>query len=148
MIELIGALVFGGIVGSAWLNDHLNETNRRGNSASDGCPYYFDKNGIMRHTLTGTKYTDQEIHNTLFQPNPKFAEIEDKKVKRYYGIRVTENYLSKMHIFLTKEEADKFYEEQKANGKDVKYEVERFSKYMLESKKCQQVFGFVLHFEK
>lgn len=150
MIELIGALVFGGIVGGAWLNDHLNETNRRGNSASEDCSYYFDKNGIMRHTLTGTRYTDQEIHNTFYRPDPKIAEIKDKYREKYYGVQVRGKLdtFYKTHVFLTKTEADKFYEENNNDDNEIKYSHYMFSDKMLEDAGCQYTFRFVLHFEK
>lgn len=152
MFGLLGAALFGAICHGAWACDDRSETQRRINSKQSGSEFYFDKNGRMRHTENGRKYTQAEIHQTLFSNTLEDRNAEyDRKVadlrkKRFYCAKKD----FRLHYFLTKEDAEKYVEEYNKNV-TVNYRINcmTVSDYMYSKLEVEYGvrFGDVCHFD-
>lgn len=114
MFGFIGAALFGAICYGAWASDEQRERNEREDSRKSGRDFYFDKNGRMRHTGSGRKYTMAEIDKEFFprsleQINRDYdKKMHDRFDKKYYEV---ETEFLKSELFLTKEEAERYLEE-------------------------------------
>ena len=113
MFGILGALIFGTICTGAWINADNTERKNRNNSRDSGRDFYIDKNGRMRHTENGRKFTPEEIHQSLFPKSlAELNEEYDKKTedlmkKRFYAT-ISNKFIE--HFFLTKEDAIRFLE--------------------------------------
>ncbi len=115
MLGLLGALAFGAIFTGAWISAEQTESKSRQSSQQNGHSFYVDKNGRMRHTGSGRKFTPEEIHQFMnpvsVQENINEYErkSEDLFEERFYAI----NYDGNKHYFLTEEDAINFYNKHK-----------------------------------
>lgn len=151
MLGIFGALLYGIAYGSAWADDHANECNRRTEAITSGSSYYFDKNGVMRHSLSGTKYTTKEVGD-MFKQNElaykvKINEIEEYSRKKYYSVRIGERYNQKTHLFKTKVEAQAFYNENKDKESKIEFG-DMYSDAAINDKGWDYLVHFVCHFER
>ena len=152
MLGLLGALAFGVVAYGAWASADQTERNGRINSQQSKCNFYIDKNGNMRHTKNGKKYTSEEIHQ-IFNPQTLQEKLTDydKKVEDlhkeiFYCVDVhTTN-----HFFLTKDDAIKFINEY--NSKITAYPeylCVKLSKFMYNKLQVETYvkIGAVCHFD-
>lgn len=127
---------------AAWMKAESAEQQVRKESKDRNIPFYFDKNGTMRHTDTNRKYTGEEIyrnykireenakkeHEERMRPfRPKHISIEYHKVKEVinrWGVEYELSYKPGdmiVVIFKTEEEAKVFKE--KMMNEYEKYEI-------------------------
>lgn len=122
MLGLLGAAIFGAVYFGAWASANITEQEQRNNSRKNGIRFYCDKNGRMRHTDTGKKFTPEEVHNYL---NPdsmslkeKLEQMEKEKHNefdhKYYVVYNAQDHY-KQEVFLTKEEAKRYVNENYSN---------------------------------
>ena len=143
MLGLLGAAVFGVIFAGAWISADQTEQKSRESSRNSGRSFYYDKNGRMRHTGSGRKFTPQEIRefNRIDYPCPYAVKMKEAKKKKFYKVWCN----LKDHWFLTKEEADKFYEENNKPENIIKYDDnQRYSKLDVG---FYSEYGAVYHFD-
>lgn len=111
MLATLGALVYGIIATGSWISADNQEKESRNNSIKKKCDFYFDKNGHMRHTNNGKRYTPEEVDRE-FNPvslQERKAQI-DKRIHDnynyiYYTVKNVNDIFIK-EVFLTKEEAE------------------------------------------
>lgn len=145
MLGLLGAAIFGAVYFGAWASANKTEQEQRNNSQKNGIQFYCDKNGRMRHTDTGKKFTPEEVHNYL---NPdsmslkeKFEQMEkesrDKLDNKYFTAYNAQNH-SIREVFLTEEEAIRYVKEN--------YDEKDYYYWKTIGKVCKQII--ILHKDK
>ena len=124
MLGILGAIAFGVVAAGAWASASATESKHRQNSRANHYDFYFDKNGRMRHTSTGLRYTPEEV-SRAFHPvslQDRLNEYDRKcaefKRPQFYCTQVH----SVDHFFLTKEEALEFVENY---NKDMEYDFQK-----------------------
>lgn len=148
MLRFLGTLLFGAAYTGGWIQDKNNEQTRRQNAKNNKIPFYYDKDGIMRHSGSGKKYTKEEVH-ILFNGN---KEEEKQKRKKAYKEKFELRYFAVLNpykhfvkdVFLSYEEANDYIKRCKDDGKIMKDEPEMLSKAHLETK----YFTYNLHFKE
>lgn len=87
---MFGLLAFGVVFAGAWLAAESTEQSARKRSKDKGVSFYMDKNGFMRHTDTGRKFTGEEIGARwgFKEPSADLKAILDEEYtkKKYYGV--------------------------------------------------------------
>lgn len=79
MLGVIGALIFGAVYAGAWMADEDREqAARREAKKTRNYPYYWDKNGKLRHADTGRKYSTADA---LREIERQKREREEKRKK-------------------------------------------------------------------
>lgn len=117
MFGLIGAALFGIVCYGAWVSADNTEKKGRQDSHDSGRDFYIDKNGRMRHTDTGRKFTTEEVHQA-FNPVPLKDKQESyqKYCDMYYEPRFYCVFVNGMrHYFLSEKEALEFTKEYNNN---------------------------------
>lgn len=159
MLGMVGVLIYGLVYGGAWADDHEKENTNRADSMTIGMNYYFDKNGVMRHTMNGKKYTTQEMDSTdifghkqfksqMDEHDRKIREIEKYYKEEYYGVEIGERYSGiTTHVFKTKKEAEEFYNVYKENGEKVSFS-RKWSEALLNDGYFKSTANFIFHFER
>lgn len=130
MLAILGAVAFGALFTGAWISAEQAEKKSRDSSRKDNCEFYIDKNGIMRHTGSGRKYTVEEVHKTFFDEEKSSyyqykRENEEMKKLKYWTVEVLAPgscIHKEFHIFLNKEEAEAFLEQALSEGRGVPYQ--------------------------
>lgn len=153
MVGILGAIVFGAVCAGAWVYDSNKESKRRANSKADGCPFYIDKNGRLRHTRTGKKYTVAEV-NQLYSPET-IAEKQAKYIAQckdvlddvFWEVRVLSWGDSSHHYFLSEKEAYDFLRDYKKKNKIYSEYIGKRSKTFLESMKNNKHVNTQFHFD-
>lgn len=107
MWAIIGALVSSTVATKALLDENSRERGNRNYSRQNGCEYYIDRNGKMRHTDSGQRYTAQEVYDAFYHEDRVETykkKVEDIRKKQFYAAWVGATH----HFFLTKEESIEF----------------------------------------
>ena len=156
MFGIIGAFIYGLVYGGAWLYDDSTERKARDNSQKDGCEFYFDKHGRMRHTSTGKRYSTAEVHEKFFKhKNDKIEEIKKKKEQieersknKYFGVKIYNGSRYEIHVFDKEIEAKRFCVESKKRGDNVELRFKMISDAMLDDKGLQFIDRYIIHFNR
>lgn len=86
MFGMIGALIFGVVYAGAWMADEDREqTARREAKKTRNYPYYWDKNGKLRHADTGKKYGTADALREIERQKSEREERRKKEEKKYWG---------------------------------------------------------------
>lgn len=114
MLGILGVVLYNLVYGAIWLDANTEEIKQRNDSYKNNQDFYFDKNGKMRHTLTGTKYNDEEIHNFI---NPLVIQTQEENFweKKYFGVW-NRNVSFVTEVFLTEEEAQNYIDTYNSNA--------------------------------
>lgn len=78
MFGWLMTFLFGTTYTGAIASDKAAEIQRRDNARKDKSDYYFDRNGRLRHTDTGKKYTSKEVKDTFFNNDNRRIIITNK----------------------------------------------------------------------
>lgn len=148
MFGALGAFLFGAVVTGAWIEEDKYENNRRKNAKEKNIPFYYDKNGIMRHADTRRKYTTEEVH-ILFHGNKEEkkkerAEQYKKEFERKYYAVLNPYKHFEQEVFLTYKEAKEYICDCKKEGEKIKDEPWVISKAHIK----KGYFKFNLHFKE
>lgn len=86
MFGIIGAALFGTVAYGAWAKSNSVQNEQRNQAKKDNSDCYIDRNGILRHSNTGFKYTKQDFVKQDGFSRRERLEIDYKEFVEQYKI--------------------------------------------------------------